>query len=105
MAYKHYESELFTKQKRQLCKKDKPLEQKIEEAMTKILENPENHDSTLKGPRAGELKKKVIKERYRIIYRYCDHCKSVSQEEHCAGCDGQNSVIFKEVFHRDEGYD
>lgn len=107
MAHHPYESETFSKQFKQLCKKDKPLEKKLNDAIDEILQNPENFDSTLKASRSGSVKKKAVKERYRIIYRYCERCLMTNKKS-CADCTTQKrptkSVIFEEVFHRDEGY-
>lgn len=105
MPRQQFKSELFEKQFKQLTKKDKPLGDKLEEAMAKITESPENHDSTLKGPLDGWVKKKAVKERYRFVYKYCELCFE-RKKERCAECqEGAPSVVFREVFHRDEGYD
>src|SRR5256885_15073086 len=102
MPHQHFESELFGRQFKQLTKKDKPLKEKLEEAIEKILENPANYDSKLRADLDGWVKKKAVKERYRLIYKYCGLCTE-SKKERCAGCsEGAPCVLFREVFHRDE---
>lgn len=107
MAYSIFETELFKKQMKVLCKKDKPLEQQLREVIRTIAENPENFDSSLQGNRQRSVKKKAVKQHYRIIYRFCVRCIKV----HKSACDGcpvanelESAVVFEEVFHRDDGY-
>jgi hypothetical protein len=107
MAYNPFETDLFAKQFRQLCKKDKPLERKLTDTINDIIKNPENFDSTLQGERFRCVKKKAVRERYRIVYRYCERCL-VTANHACDDCAAQKrpatSIIFEEVFNRDEGY-
>jgi mRNA-degrading endonuclease RelE of RelBE toxin-antitoxin system len=107
MPYIKYESELFSKQWKDLCKKDKPLEDRFTEVVKAIVLNPENFDGTLKGDRAGSLKKKAVGNHYRLIYRYCKRCLQVDKKR-CVECESSqrdaDSVIFEEVFHRNDDY-
>jgi mRNA-degrading endonuclease YafQ of YafQ-DinJ toxin-antitoxin module len=107
MPYKGLESALFAKQWKSLCKKDKPLEEKLTKVMQSILANPNNFDSPLKGDRYLSVKKKAVSEHYRIIYRYCERCIG-AHKTICAECNADectpNTIIFEEVFHRDDGY-
>lgn len=107
MPYTPYRSELFAKQLKDLCKKDKPLGTRLEAVISGILTNPENFDSPLQGNRNRSVKKKAVSEHYRIIYRYCERCLQIHKEL-CKGCTvptkDENLIIFEEVFHRDDGY-
>jgi hypothetical protein len=107
MAYVTIQTGLFAKQWKHLCKKDKPLELKLTEAMKDIAEHPENFDSPLKADRVHSVKKKVARERYRIVYRYCERCIQLHRQT-CSMCTMAerctNTIIFEEVFHRDDGY-
>lgn len=108
MAHTPYESELFAKQRKELCKKNAPLEEAIEETIQKIIDNPESNDGSLRGPRAGTLKKKFAKKHYRMTFRYCSYCVAINKVR-CDDCVNEgrdmDSVIFIDVFHRDDGYD
>jgi mRNA-degrading endonuclease RelE of RelBE toxin-antitoxin system len=107
MPYVAYESDLFAKQWKALCKKDQPLQDRLTEVVNAILKNPENFDTPLQGDRKFSVKKKAVGKHYRIIYRYCGRCAMVFRAS-CGFCDacapGSEAVIFEEVFHRDDGY-
>ena len=107
MAYVRYESELFAKQMKALCKKDKNLEARLTDVIAGILANPENSDGALKGDRRFSLKKKAVSNHYRVIYRYCERCLLVHKElcEFCKDAPRPSeTIIFEEVFHRDDDY-
>ncbi len=104
MPYARHETEQFTGEMAVLRQKDKTTHDKLEKICERIISAPFNYDSTLKGPRSGQLKKKAIEERWRIVYRFCAYCLKVFKKK-CNGCDlPNNAVVFVEVFHRDEGY-
>jgi mRNA-degrading endonuclease YafQ of YafQ-DinJ toxin-antitoxin module len=107
MPYIPFESELYQKQWKKLCKKDKPLEERFKSVVAAIIANPQNFDSPLKADRAHSVKKKAIEERYRFIYRYCERCIQVNKKR-CADCESAKcdvkTIVFEEVFHRDDGY-
>jgi mRNA-degrading endonuclease RelE of RelBE toxin-antitoxin system len=107
MPHVRYETETFAAQWKKLCKKDKPLEEKLTEVVNGIIAHPENFDSPLQGDRNRSLKKKAVSEHYRIIYRYCERCLGVFKTQ-CDICVNSqcpnNAIIFEEVFHRDDGY-
>ena len=107
MPYQPYESDLFSRQLKQLCKKDKPLERKLSDTINDIIAHPENYDSSLQGERYLSVKKKAVRERYRIIYKYCERCLTITKQA-CPDCAADNrpkgSIIFEEVFNRDDGY-
>ncbi|MDE3062865.1 MAG: hypothetical protein KGJ51_07360 [Acidobacteriota bacterium] len=96
------------KQFKALCKKDKPLEKLLLDAIGDIVAHPDNFDTPLKADRNRSVKKKAIRERYRIIYRYCERCFAVHKNL-CDGCEmaldnPPKAIVFEEVFHRDDGY-
>ena len=106
MAYEPYESELFYKQMQKL--RDKTLVEQFDETVEKLMEHPELNDGQLKGDRAGTFKKKFFHRRYRITFKYCEFCLQTKKKQ-CTDCEqegrGPKSIIFLEVFERDEGYD
>lgn len=106
MAYDPYESELFSKQMQKL--RDKTLWEQFNETIEKLMEHPELNDGPLKGPRSGTFKKKFFHRRYRITFRYCDFCLQTKKQQ-CQDCQEEKrpakSIVFLEVFERDEGYD
>jgi len=105
VAYKRYETELFTEQLQRIRCADRTVAQRIDKILNRILKNPEIYDGLLKGPRAGQCKKRAVDEKYRIVYKYCELCLKLNKEK-CADCDlPDDAVIFREVFRRDEGYD
>lgn len=105
--YAEYRSEMFSKQYKGLTKKDRPLAKQLDQAIADIISDPGNFDSSLKADRKRSVKKKAVKERYRIIYRYCERCIQVHGSR-CADCVAHGfpveSVILEEVFNRDSGY-
>jgi mRNA-degrading endonuclease RelE of RelBE toxin-antitoxin system len=108
MAYSIYRTDLFEKQLRNLCKKDKPLEKLLLGVINDIASHPENFASSLKAERNRSVKKKAVKERYRIVYRFCERC-FVVHKDMCDGCEmnGNNPptiITLEEVFRRDDGY-
>jgi mRNA-degrading endonuclease YafQ of YafQ-DinJ toxin-antitoxin module len=107
MRYVPYESDLFAKQWKALCKKDRPLEERLTKVVHAIIENPENFDSPLQGNRKFSVKKKAVGEHYRIVYRYCERCIQIHKSV-CDLCENApkeaGAIIFEEVFHRSDGY-
>jgi mRNA-degrading endonuclease RelE of RelBE toxin-antitoxin system len=106
MKYQRYETREFSKQLESIRTSDKKTFQRIEDVIKRVLENPSGFDSTLKGPRSGQVKKKVGK--FRVVYKYCEYCLQTAKAQ-CNEC-AENSIpsdaiVLLEVFRRDEGYD
>jgi hypothetical protein len=105
VAYKRYETELFAEQLQRIRHADKATAERIDKVLSRLIRNPEAYDGLLKGPRAGQCKKRAVDQKYRIVYKYCELCLKLNKEK-CSDCDLPNdAVIFREVFRRNEGYD
>lgn len=105
MAYKRYETKLFQEQLESIATKDKSIIKRIEKAVARLATHPDIHDGSLHGTLAGHLKKWVGRNKYRIIYKYCEYCHQVNGKQ-CEDCDRpDNSVIFCSVRKRDKAYD
>jgi len=105
MSYQRYETELFREQLARIRRSDKRTAEQIDQVVDRILANPHNWDGLLKGPRAGQCKKKAVKKKYRIIYRFCELCLKLNKRK-CSDCElPDDAVILREVFPRAEGYD
>jgi hypothetical protein len=105
MPYQRYETELFRERLARIRRSDKGTAEQIDQVLDRILANPYGWDGLLKGPRAGQCKKKAVNKKYRIIYKFCRLCLKLKKEK-CSDCElPDDAVIFRDVFARDEGYD
>jgi hypothetical protein len=101
-----YETALFQEQLADIRKSDRNAAEQIDAITTRLVTTPELNDGPLKGSRNLQFKKKAVQKRYRIIFRYCQHCVRTKKEK-CGDCaDREDSaVILEEVFFRRDGYD
>lgn len=100
-----YRTQLFDKQIKSIPPSDL---KRINLVISRLVNNPDNHDGTLGYDRAGKFKKYVGKSGYRIVYYYCEKCIKLQHEE-MMGCENckdvpENSLILFEIFRRSQGY-
>ena len=101
VATPHFSSRLH-----KIEKHDPPGHNRILVVIDRLLENPTDADGWMHGTYDGWLKKYVGRSEYRLIYHWCVQCRKEGRKlaGSCGMC-GQvadNSVIFMEVYHKNE---
>lgn len=101
-----YETQLFQEQLAEIRKGSRREAEQIDAVLQRIAEHPEANDGPLKGPRAGQFKKKAVDRKYRILFKWCRHCVRTNKQK-CSDCIAaeDDAVILQEVFLRKDGYD
>lgn len=108
--YAHKFSDLFQARLSSKKKKDQIFVNAIRNSTQKLLLNPYNNDSWLKGELAGKHKKYVGgRSGYRVIFAICEECRTREDQQFndCPWCSetGNKTVVFFNAFRRKEGYD
>ncbi len=100
MKNERYETELYQEQFKKIQKQDGAAAERIEAAAQRLVQYPHTYDGALKGPWSGHLKKYVGKNKYRIVFKYCEHCLKTTKEK-CQDCTlPDNAVVLCAVFPR-----
>lgn len=96
----------FVSKLEKIEKHDPPGYTRILDVIDRILSNPSDADGWMHGEHKGQLKKYVGRSDYRILYNWCELCRNQEKklEEKCGFCQtvGDNSVIFFNVYHKNE---
>ncbi len=104
--YSYYPTKKFTARLSKIERKDPPGYSRIQEVLQRLLYNPDAADGRMIGTHHGRFKKYVGRRDYRLIYYYCELCRKQNKllEEKCGHCEvvQDNSVIFFEVYHKNE---
>lgn len=79
---------------------------RIMSVVDRLLENPGDADGRMHGPHRDKFKKYVGRREYRLLYYYCELCRKANRRlpATCRDCARMpdNSVIFFDVFHKNE---
>ena len=104
--YTYYPTHNFIVRLEKIKRRDPLGHSRIESVIERLLENPNTADGRMHGIHQGRYKKYVGRREYRLIYYYCELCRKQNKrlEEKCGHCDlmQDNSVIFFEVYHKNE---
>ena len=104
--YTYYPTEYFTVRLKKIKRRDPNGYTRIHEVIHRLLENPDAADGRMHGTHHGRFKKYVGIREYRLIYYYCELCRKQNKrlEDKCDHCEivEDNSVIFFEVYHKNE---
>ena len=72
----------------------------------RLLEHPGDSDGRMHRRHREKFKKYVGRREYRLLYYYCELCRKAEDRllEECRNCSAlpDNSVIFFDVFHKNE---
>ena len=105
--FSYFPTPAFATKLARIGKHDPPGHTRILGVIDRLLENPADADGWMHGGHQhGRLKKYVGRSDYRLVYHWCELCrKEVKKlEEQCGFCHEvkDNSVIFFEVYHKNE---
>ena len=96
----------FSSKMAKIEKHDPPGHTRILGVIDRLLSNPGDADGWMHGEYQGRLKKYVGRRDYRLIYHWCELCRKEEKklEQKCGFClqVGENSVIFFDVYHKNE---
>jgi hypothetical protein len=105
-TYTYYPTKNFIVRLKRIKRRDPQGHDRIHEVIARLLENPDDADGRMHGIHRGRFKKYVGRREYRLIYYYCELCRRQNKhrEEKCGHCEmvQDNSVIFFEVYHKNE---
>lgn len=103
--YVYYPTKQFATKLEKIGRYDPPGHERIWQVIDRLLENPGDADGWMHGVHEGRLKKYVGRRDYRLIYRWCEHCRKEARKlEHCGACGEvtDRSVVFYDVYHKNE---
>ncbi len=104
--YTYYPTKNFTVRLKKIERTDPPGHSRIYNVIGRLLANPDVADGRMTGIHHGRFKKYVGRHDYRLIYYYCELCRKQNKwlEKKCGHCKAveDNSVIFFEVYHKNE---
>lgn len=79
---------------------------RIKSVIDRLLRNPADADGRMHGAHREKFKKYVGRGEYRLLYYYCELCRKAERHlpDICESCTAvpDNSVIFFDVFHKNE---
>ncbi|MBW2502655.1 MAG: toxin [Deltaproteobacteria bacterium] len=105
-TYTYYPTKNFTARLEKIKRRDPQGYSRIHEVIGRLLEHPDTADGRMHGNHHSHFKKYVGRRDYRLIYYYCELCRKQNKrlEEKCNHCEivEDNSVIFFEVYHKNE---
>jgi len=105
-SFTYFPTPAFASKLAKIEKHDPPGFTRILDVIDRILNNPSEADGWMHGEYKGQLKKYVGRNDYRILYNWCELCRKQEKklEEKCGFCQevGDNSVIFFNVYHKNE---
>ena len=104
--FNYFPTPTFTAKMTKIEKHDPSGHARILSVIDRLLQNPGDADGWMHGEYHGRLKKYVGRAEYRIIYNWCELCHKQEKklEDKCGFClqVGDNSVVFFEVYHKNE---
>jgi hypothetical protein len=104
--YTCYPTKHFTVRLKKIKSRDPQGHTRINSVINRLLENPDIADGRMTDTHHGRFKKYVGRREYRLIYYYCELCRKHNKrlEKKCGHCElvTDNSVIFFEVYHKNE---
>ena len=104
--YIYYPTHNFIVRLEKIKRRDPRGHSRIENVIERLLENPDAADGRMHGTHHGRYKKYVGRREYRLIYYFCELCRKQNKrlKEKCDHCElvHDNSVIFFEVYHKNE---
>lgn len=104
--YSYHPTTCFESKLNKIKKHDPTGFDRISKVIKRILHNPEDADGRMHGTHHSRFKKYVGRKSYRLIYEWCAICHKASKklEERCEKCGeiDDNSVVFFDVFHKNE---
>lgn len=105
-SYLYYPTKYFAVRLEKIKRRDPQGHSRIHEVIARLLEHPDAADGRMHGTHHGRFKKYVGRREYRLIYYFCELCRKHNKrlEEKCDHCEivADNSVIFFEVYHKNE---
>ena len=104
--YRYHPTPKFRAKLKKIAKANRPGYQRILRVIDRLLKTPEDADGVMHGMHHGRYKKYVGRRDYRLIYHWCESCRRAGKKlaRECGLC-GQvddNSVIFVDVYHKNE---
>lgn len=104
--YTYHPTTCFEAKLTRISKQDPAGFARIEKVIERILHNPEDADGRMRGVHHSRFKKYVGRRDYRLIYEWCAICRKTNKklEDRCEKCGEikDNSVVFFDVFHKNE---
>ena len=104
--YQYHPTICFVGKLDRIKKQDPTGFKRINQVIERLLNNPEDADGRMRGVHHSRFKKYVGRRDYRLIYEWCELCRKASKklEDRCEKCDevSDNSVVFFDVFHKNE---
>ena len=104
--FSYFPTPAFAAKMTKIEKHDPPGHGRILDVIERLLHNPGDADGWMHGEHHGRLKKYVGRRDYRLIYHWCEICRKEGKrlEEQCGFFHEvkDNSVIFFEVYHKNE---
>ena len=105
-TYRYHPTNCFEGKLSRIKKQDPTGFLRIRKVIQRLLQNPGDADGRMRGLHHSRFKKYVGLRDYRLIYEWCAICRKTSKklEDRCAKCDeiSDNSVVFFDVFHKNE---
>ena len=104
--FRYHPTSEFLKKLEKLERTDPPGYRRVQEAIDRLLENPQENDGKLQGPHRGRLKKYVGRSGHRLVYNWCASCRKANShlQNACAFCEiiPDDSVVFYDLFSKNE---
>ncbi len=104
--YTYHPTEKFLAKLNKIAKQNPPGHTRILRVINRLLLSPADSDGVMHGLHHGRHKKYVGRRDFRLIYHWCDICRKEGKKlsENCGLCGkvADNSVIFFDVYHKNE---